>query len=218
MKPASDAQRGSLNMKLFYAPGACSLSPHIALREAGARFTLQKVDLQTKKTQANADFLDVNPQGYVPALQLESGQVLTEGTAIVQYIADIFPNSQLAPAAGTTGHYKLLEWLGFISSELQRNLGSMFNPALTPELKESVMALLAKRLNWLATQLQGKTYLVGDRFTVADGYLFTILNWSNFVGLDLSPWKTIQEYMARVGSRPSVVAALREEGLIPEEI
>jgi glutathione S-transferase len=218
MKPASDAQRGSLNMKLFYAPGACSLSPHIALREAGARFTLQKVDLQTKKTQANADFLDVNPQGYVPALQLESGQVLTEGTAIVQYIADIFPNSQLAPAAGTAGHYKLLEWLGFISSELQRNLGSMFNPALTPELKESVMALLAKRLNWLATQLEGKTYLVGDRFTVADGYLFTILNWSNFVGLDLSPWKTIQGYMARVGSRPSVVAALKEEGLIPEEI
>jgi glutathione S-transferase len=202
-------------MKLFYAPAACSLSPHIALREAGARFTLQKVDLQTKKTQANADFLAVNPQGYVPALQLESGQVLTEGTAIVQYIADIFPNSQLAPAAGTAGHYKLLEWLGFISSELQRNLSSMFNPALTPELKESVLALLTRRLNWLATQLEGKTYLVGDRFTVADGYLFTILNWSNFVSLDLSPWKTIQEYMARVGSRPSVVAALKEEGLIP---
>ena len=202
-------------MKLFYAPAACSLSPHIALREAGARFTLQKVDLQTKKTQANADFLAVNPQGYVPALQLESGQVLTEGTAIVQYIADIFPNSQLAPAAGTAGHYKLLEWLGFISSELQRNLSSMFNPALTPELKESVLALLTRRLNWLATQLEGKTHLVGDRFTVADGYLFTILNWSNFIGLDLSPWKTIQGYMARVGSRPSVLAALKEEGLIP---
>jgi glutathione S-transferase len=202
-------------MKLFYAPAACSLSPHIALREAGARFTLEKVDLQTKRTQANADFLGVNPHGYVPALQLESGQVLTEGTAIVQYIADVFPSSQLAPAAGSPGHYKLLEWLGFISSELQRNLGSMFNPALTPELKESVRLQLAKRLNWLATQLEGKTYLVGDRFTVADGYLFTILNWSNFVGLDLSPWKTIQQYMARVGSRPSVVAALKEEGLIP---
>jgi glutathione S-transferase len=200
-------------MKLFYAPAACSLSPHIALREAGARFTLEKVDLQTKMTETNADFIGVNPRGYVPALQLESGQVMTEGTAIVQYIADLFPNFQLAPPAGTPGHYKLLEWLGFISSELQRNLGTLFNPALTPELRESVLTLLAKRLNWLATQLEGKTYLVGDRFTVADGYLFTILNWSNFVGFELSPWKTIQEYMARIGSRPSVVAALKEEGL-----
>ena len=202
-------------MKLFYAPAACSLSPHIALREAGAKFKLEKVDLQTKKTETNADFLNVNPKGYVPALQLESGEVLTEGTMIVQYIADLFPKSQLAPAAGTPGHYKLLEWLGFISSELHRNLSPMFNPALTSELKESLMALVAKRLNWLATQLEGKTYLVGDRFTVADGYLFTILNWSNFIGLDLSPWKTIQGYMARVGSRPSVLAALKEEGLIP---
>jgi len=202
-------------MKLFYAPAACSLSPHIALREAGARFTLEKVDLQTRKTEANADFMDVNPKGYVPALQLESGEVLTEGTMIVQYIADLFPKSQLAPAAGTAGHYKLLEWLGFISCELHRNLSSMFNPALTPELKESLMAVVAKRLNWVATQLEGKSYLVGDRFTVADGYLFTILNWRNFVGLDLSPWKTIQDYMARIGSRPSVVAALEAEGLIP---
>ena len=202
-------------MKLFYAPAACSLSAHIALREAGARFTLEKVDLQTKQTQANADFMEVNPKGYVPALQLESGEVLTEGTMIVQYIADLFPKSQLAPAAGTAGHYKLLEWLGFISCELHRNLSSLFNPALTPELKESLMAVVAKRLNWVATQLEGKTYLVGDRFTVADGYLFTILNWSHFVGLDLSPWKTIQEYIARIGSRPSVVAALEAEGLIP---
>jgi glutathione S-transferase len=202
-------------MKLFYAPAACSLSPHIALREAGARFTLEKVDLQTKKTDANADFMDVNPKGYVPALQLESGEVLTEGTMILQYIADLFPKSQLAPAVGTAGHYKLLEWLGFISCELHRNLSSMFNPALTPELKESLMAVVAKRLNWVATQLEGKSYLVGDRFTVADGYLFTILNWSNFVGLDLSPWKTIQEYIAQIGSRPSVVAALKAEGLIP---
>jgi glutathione S-transferase len=202
-------------MKLFYAPAACSLSPHIALREAGARFTLEKVDLQTKKTEANADFMDVNPKGYVPALQLESGEVLTEGTMIVQYIADLFPKSQLAPAAGTAGHYQLLEWLGFVSCELHRNLSFMFNPALTPELKESLMAVVAKRLNWVATQLEGKSYLVGDRFTVADGYLFTILNWNNFVGLDLSPWKTIQEYIARIGSRPSVVAALKAEGLIP---
>lgn len=202
-------------MKLFYTPAACSLSVHIALREAGARFTLEKVDLQTKKTEANVDFMDVNPKGYVPALQLESGEVLTEGTMIVQYIADLFPKSQLAPAAGTAGHYKLLEWLGFISCELHRNLSSMFNPALTPELKESLLALVAKRLSWVAKQLEGRTYLVGDGFTVADGYLFTILNWSNFVGLDLSPWKTIQEYIARIGSRPSVVAALKAEGLLP---
>ncbi len=202
-------------MKLFYTPGACSLSPHIALREAGANFTLEKVDLQTRRTETNADFTGVNAKGYVPALQLENGQVLTEVTAIVQYIADTFPNSSLAPATGTPGHYKLLEWLGFISTELHRNLGGMFNPALTPEWKESLTALLVKRLNWLAPQLEGKTYLLGDSFTIADSYLFTVLNWSNFISFDLTPWKPIQEYMARVGSRPSVVAALKEEGLIP---
>ncbi len=203
------------NMTLFYAPAACSLAPHIALREAGAGFTLEKVDLQTKKTETGADFTGVNPNGYVPALQLESGQVLTEVTAIVQYIADTFPGSRLAPPAGTAGRYKLLEWLGFISSELHRNLAGMFNPALTPELKASVMALLTKRLDWLARQLEGKIYLLDTGFTVADGYLFTVLNWSNFVGLDLAPWKAIQDYMARVGSRPSVVAALKDEGLVP---
>jgi len=202
-----------MTLKLFYSPAACSLSPHIALREAGTRFTLEKVDLQTKKTEVNGDFLSVNPKGYVPALQLESGEVMTEGPAIVQYIAETFPKSQLAPAARTPDHYKLLEWLQFISFELQKNLSSLFNPALTPELKESVQALLVKRLNWVATQLEVRTYLVGDRFSVADGYLFTILNWSNFVGFDLSRWETIQEYMARIGSRPSVIAALEAEGL-----
>jgi glutathione S-transferase len=203
----------NMTLKLFYTPAACSLSPHIALREAGATFSLEKVDLQSKKTETDADFITVNPKGYVPALQLESGKVMTEGTAIVQYIADMFPKSQLAPAAGTPERYELLEWLGFVSLELHRNISPLFNPALTAGLKESQMALVAKRLDWLATQLEGKTYLVGNGFTVADGYLFTILNWSNFIGLDLSPWKTIQAYKARIGSRPSVIAALQAEGL-----
>ncbi len=202
-------------MKLFYAPAACSLAAHIALREAGASFALEKVDLESKKTETGGDFFGTNPNGYVPALQFADGQVLTEVTAIVQYIADTFPDAHITPAAATPTHYKHLEWLGFISSELHRNLAAMFNPALTPELKASLMARVAKRLDWLAGQLQGKTYLQGDRFNVADGYLFTILNWRDFVGLDLSPWKTIQDYLARVGSRPNVVAALKEEGLMP---
>ena len=203
-----------MKLKLYYAPAACSLSPHIALQEAGANFTLEKVDLQTKKTESGADFFTVNPKGYVPALQLENGQVMTEGTAIVQYIAQTFPKSELAPAAGTPDHYKLLEWIGFISLELHRNLGILFNPTLTPEFRESVRAVVAKRLDWLDTQLEGKAHLVGNRFTVADGYLFTILNWSHFLSYPLSPWKAIQEYMARIGSRRSVVAALKAEGLV----
>jgi glutathione S-transferase len=205
----------NMNLKLYYSPAACSLAPHIALQDAGATFTLEKVDLQTKKAESNADFLTINPKGYVPALQLESGEVMTEVTAIVQYIAQTFPKSGLAPAAGTPDHYKLLEWLGFISLELHRNLATLFNPTLTPQVRESVLAVLAKRLDWLATQLAGKTYLVGNRFTVADGYLFTIMNWSNFVSFPLSPWKSIQEYLTRIGSRPSVIAALEAEGLIP---
>jgi len=202
-------------MKLFFAPAACSLATHIALREAGAGFTLEKVDLQTRKTETGADFFDINPNGYVPALQFGDGQVLTEVIAIVQYVADIFPDAHIAPAAGTPAHYRHLEWLGFISAELHRPLANMFNPALTPELKASLTARMAKRFDWLSKQVEGKAYLLGDKFSAADGYLFTVLNWRDFVGLDLSPWKSIQTYLARVGSRPCVVAAMKEEGLLP---
>ena len=200
-------------MKLYYAPGACSLSPHIALVEAGLPFTLEKVDLQSKVAASGEDFGKVNSKGYVPALVLDDGQVLTEGTAIIQYVADQAPEARLAPAAGTMGRYRLQEWLTFISTELHKSLGSMFNPAQSPDWRKAVEATLAKRLDWLSGQLVDKEYLMGA-FSVADGYLFTVLNWEGFVGFDLSPWPVLKSYVARVRTRPKVMEALRAEGLV----
>ena len=200
-------------MKLYYSPGACSLSPHIALREAGLPFTLHKVDLGAKRVDSGEDFHDVNGKGYVPALELDNGEVLTEGPAIVQYIADLKPTAGLAPAAGTPERYRLQEWLNFITSELHKGMGSMFNPAQTPEWKEGVKATLSKRLDWLSRKLEGKPYLMGDTFTVADGYLFTVLGWAPRVGFDLSKWPVFEQYAARVRARPKVVEALKAEGL-----
>jgi glutathione S-transferase len=201
-------------MKLYYSPGACSLSPHIALREAGLPFTLHKVDLGAKWVDSGEDFHDVNGKGYVPALELDNGDVLTEGPAIVQYIADQAPSTGLAPAAGTMERYKLQEWLSFITSELHKGMGSMFNPAQTPEWKEGVKATLAKRLDWLSRELDGKPYLMGDTFTVADGYLFTVLGWAPHVGFDLSKWPVFERHAARIRARPKVVEALKAEGLM----
>ncbi|MGI9026075.1 MAG: glutathione transferase GstA [Burkholderiaceae bacterium] len=201
-------------MKLFYTPGACSLSPHIALLEAGLPFTLQKVDLKNKKLESGEDFNGVNGKGQVPALELDNGHVLTEGPAIVQYIADQKPAAGIAPTAGTMERYKLQEWLNFITSELHKGLGSMFNPAQTPEWKEAVTTTLGKRLDWLSAQLKGKQYLMDDKFSVADGYLFTILSWAKPLGFDLSKWTVLEEYIARVGARPKVVEAMKAEGLI----
>jgi len=201
-------------MKLYYSPGACSLSPHIVLREAGIPFTLHKVDLKAKKVESGEDYHGVNGKGYVPALHLDNGQTLTEGPAIVQYIADQKPASGLAPAAGTMDRYKLQEWLNFITSEVHKSMGSFFNPAQTPEWKEAVKVTLSKRLDWLAQQLQGKQYLMGDKFSVADAYLFTVLGWANHAGFDLSKWPVITQYVARVGARPKVVEAMKAEGLV----
>jgi glutathione S-transferase len=201
-------------MKLFYTPGACSLSPHIALLEDGLPFTLSKVDLKIKKLESGEDFNGINGKGYVPALQFDDGQVLTEGSAIVQYIADQKPAAGLAPAAGTVERYRLQEWLNFITAELHKPMGSMFNPAQAPEWKESVKATLGKRLDWLSKQIEGKQYLLGDKFSVADGYLFTVLNWAGMVKFDLGKWPVIQQYAARVGQRPKVVEALKAEGLL----
>ena len=201
-------------MKLYYTPGACSLSPHIALLEAGLPFSLHKVDLKTKKLESGEDFSKVNAKGYVPALTLDNGALLTEGAAIVQYIADQKPASGLAPAAGTADRYKLQEWLNFIASEVHKPMGSMFNQAQAPEWKESVKATLAKRLDWLTTQLEGRPYLMGEKFSVADAYLFTILNWAGMVGFDLGKWPVVQQYAARVAQRPKVVEALKAEGLL----
>ena len=201
-------------MKLYYSPGACSLSPHIALREAGQTFELQKVDLKTKKMEGGGEYTEVNPKGYVPALRLDDGQVLTEGPAIVQYVADHSPDSGLAPRPGTIERYRLQETLNFISSEIHKSFSPLFRADAAPEWKQAATDNLTKRFDLLAKQLDGKDYLFGKQFTVADGYLFTTLNWSKFVNLDLGRWPTLQAYVARVASRPKVQEALRAEGLV----
>ena len=201
-------------MELYYSPAACSLSPHIALLEAGLPFDLKKVDLGTKKIDGGGDFLSVNGKGSVPALRLNNGQVLTEGPAIVQYIADQKPDSGLAPKAGSAERYKLQEWLNFITSELHKPIGSMFNKEQSADWKAAVIKKLGTHLTWLSKQLEGKDYLMGGHFSVADGYLFTVLNWTNFIGFDLKPWPVLAAYQARVGARPKVQAALKAEGLM----
>ena len=201
-------------MKLYYKSGACSLSPHIVLREAGLSFDLESVDLATKKTDSGGDYLSFNPKGYVPALLLDDGQLLTEGPAIVQYIADLVPEKMLAPAAGSMERYRLMETLNFISSEMHKGFGALFNPKSPEEWKVVVKELLGKRIALIAEQLQGRDYLMGAAFSVADAYLFTVLNWAGFVKLDLSPWPVIATYMARVAARPAVQAALKAEGLL----
>ena len=201
-------------MKLYFSPGACSLSPRIALLEAGLPFTTQKVDTKTKLLDGGGDFWAINSKGYVPALELDNGQVLTEGPAIVQYIADQNPESGLAPKAGTMERYRLQEWLNFITSEIHKGFSPLFDPTLTPEVKQVFKDKLGKRFDWLTTQLTGKQYLLGETFTVADGYLFTVLNWCQWVGIDLAKWPMLKDYQARVSARPKVQEALKAEGLI----
>jgi glutathione S-transferase len=200
-------------MKLHYSPGACSLSPHIALREAGIAFEAEKVDLGSKKTESGADFKAINPKGYVPALKLDDGQVLTKGPAIVQYIADLKPGSKLAPASGTPARYRLQEWLNYITSELHKSVGSLFNSKMPKEWQDQVKEGIAGRVDFLSKQLEGKSFLTGDTFTVADGYLYTILTWTSHLGIDLAKWPTLKAYLERVGQRPAVQAALKAEGL-----
>jgi glutathione S-transferase len=203
-----------MKMKLYYSPGACSLSPHIALREAGLPFDLQKVDLNSKEMAGGGNFTAVNPKGYVPALTLDDGQMLTEGPAIVQYIADRNPESGLAPKAGTLERYRLMEWLNFISSELHKTFAPLFHPEVAAEWRQASRDRIAQRLDIVEKHLQGKDYLMGKQFTVADGYLFTVLNWSKFVGFDLGKWPLVQAYLARVAARPKVQEALKAEGLV----
>lgn len=201
-------------MKLYYSPGACSLSPHIVAREAGIPVELVKVDLKAKKLSDGGDFFDVNAKGYVPAIRLDDGQFLTEGPAIVQYLADQKPGAKLAPAAGTMERYRVQEWLNFITSELHKGIGGLFNPAVTPEWRKGITDRLEVRLGYLAKALQGKAYLMGDAFSVADAYLFTVLNWAPMVKLDLAPWPVLGEYQKRVAARPAVQEALKAEGLV----
>jgi glutathione S-transferase len=201
-------------MKLYYSPGACSLSPHIALREAGLPFEAVLTNLKEHKFADGNDFYAVSPKGYVPLLELDNGERLSEGPAIVQYIADQAPASQLAPAAGTMARYRLMEWLNFITSELHKGVGSMFNPAMPEEAKVQARAKAAGRYQWLERQLEGKTYLMGSTFTVADAYLFTVTSWCKHVGVDISANANIAAYMARVAARPAVQAAMKAEGLL----
>ena len=198
-------------MKLYLTPYACSLSPHIALREAGIPFDVEVVDLGSKRTKSGADYTSVNPKGYVPALEIEGGQVLTEGPAIVQYIADQKPASKLAPPAGSFDRYRLQEMLNFISTELHKAYGPLFSPATPDAYKEALKTRIAGRFDQLSKMLQGKDYLMGSTFTVADGYLFTILSWSSHVGIDLSKWPVLTAYSERVAARPAVKAALDAE-------
>ncbi len=201
-------------MKLFYAPGACSLSPHIALLEAGVPFTTEKVDLRAKTTESGLDFTTINPRGYVPALQLDNGQVLTEGPAIVQYIAAQAPDKQLVPAPHSIEHYQLLERLNFIGTEIHKGFGPLFNPASSADAKDAARAQLDKRFGHAAALLEGHDYLVGDRFSVADGYLFVMLTWTDKMGIDLSKWPALQAFKARIAARPAVQQALSDEGLL----
>lgn len=201
-------------MKLYFSPGACSLSPHIILREAGMTFDIEKVNMANKQTASGADFMKVNPKGYVPALQLDNGEVLTEGPAIVQFIADKVPEKKLAPVNGTMERYRLIEWLNFISTELHKSFSPLFKPGTPEETKQAARELLAKRIDFVAGKMQDSEYLTGNQFTVADAYLFTVLNWAGHVKLDLSPWPVLQAYQKRVAARPAVHAALVAEGLI----
>ncbi|HLI12453.1 MAG TPA: glutathione transferase GstA [Alphaproteobacteria bacterium] len=200
-------------MKLYFTPGACSLSPHIALREAGIGFDLEKVDLGKKQTASGADYKAINPKGAVPALQLDDGQVLTEGAVIVQYIADRKPEAKLAPAAGKPERYRLQEWLNYVATEIHKGIGPMFNPKLPAEAKAVLKEVLAAKFDFLAKKLDGKPYLMGNEFTVADGYLFTVLRWTKAHDIDLGKWPTLKAYVDRVAARPAVQSALKAEGL-----
>lgn len=201
-------------MKLYYSPGACSLAPHIALLEAGYAYDLEKVDIPNKKTASGADYWQINPKGYVPALQLDDGTVLSEVGVILQYLADQKPAAGLAPAAGTMARYHLMEWLNFVATEVHKSIGALFNPKMTPEMKVVQQGVIERRLNALEKMMAGKPYLMGDAFSVADAYLYTVLNWTRIHKIDLAPWPNIVAFMARVAARPQVQAAMRAEGLL----
>jgi glutathione S-transferase len=203
-------------MKLFYAPGACSLSPHIVSRELGLPIDLKKVNTKDKTMEGGGDYWKVNGRGYVPALELDNGQILTEGPAIVQYLADQKPEAGLAPKAGTWERYRLQEWLNFLTSEVHKQFSPLFKPNTPEDYKKICKENLATRFDWLDKQLAGKDYLMGKQFTVADAYLFVLLNWTKPTGIDLARWPELAAFHARVGARPKVQEALRTEGLVKQ--
>jgi glutathione S-transferase len=201
-------------MKLYYSPGACSLSPHIALLEAGLPYDLIKVDLRAKKLDNGDDYLKINPKGQVPALALDNGELVTEGPVIVQMIADKASGKNLAPARDSAERYKLLEWLNFVGTEVHKNFGPLFSPVLSDDAKAFFKDRVMGKFKYLDGALAGRDYLMGKQFTVADGYLFTMLSWADRMKFDLSAMPNLQAYKARVAARPKVQEALTKEGLM----
>ena len=202
------------NMKLHYAPGACSLAPHIVLQEAGLPFELVKVNLKAHEFEDGSDYYPVAPKGQVPLLELDSGERLSEGPAISQYLADQVPTKNLAPANGTMARYRLQEWLNFVTSELHKGIGGLFNPAMPEDGKAVIRAKALSKLQWVDGQLEGKQYLMGDSFSIADAYLFTVTTWTAHTGMDISGLKNLCAFQARMAGRPAVQAALKAEGLL----
>src|ERR1700716_329414 len=211
---ANNPEGRKIPMKLYYSPGACSLSPHIALLEAGLPYDLVKVDLRAKKLENGDDFLKINPKGQVPALALDSGELVTEGPVIVQMIADKVSAKNLAPARDSAERYKLLEWLNYVSTELHKNFGPMFSPVLSDDAKAFFKDRVMAKFKYLESALAGHDYVMGKQFTVADAYLFTMLAWADRLKFDLSGMPNLTAYKARVGARPKVQEALIKEGLM----
>jgi glutathione S-transferase len=201
-------------MKLYYSPGACSMAPHIVAREAGHQIELEKVDIPAKKTAGGEDFWTINPKGYVPALKMDNGQVLTEVGVIIQYLADQKPESGLTAKMGTMERYRQMEAVNFAATEIHKQLGALFNPKMTPEMKEVQLGTVERRFNALEKLLAGKQYITGDKYTVADAYLFTVLNWTKGLKIDLDKWPNIKNLVARVAARPAVQETMKAEGLV----
>jgi glutathione S-transferase len=199
---------------LYYAPGSCALSPHITLTEAGIPHTLVKVDLATHTTEDGTDYYTINPKGYVPALTLPDGQILTEGVAIVQYLADQAKESGLAPENGTMARYRLQEWLTFISAEVHKTFSPLWNQSISPDARTAAVEKLHKRFPVIEEALASHAFITGDKFTVADAYAFTVLNWSHMLGVDLAAYPHIRTYLETVGARPHVQEALKAQGLL----
>lgn len=201
-------------MKLYYSPGACSMAPHIVAMEAGHQLDYVKVDIPNKKTEGGDDYWKVNFKGYVPTLQLDNGEMLTEVGVICQYLSDQKPESGLAPKAGTMERYRLMEWLNFVAAEVHKQLGLLFNPKVTPEMREVQLAVIGRKLKPLNEKLADqRQYLMGDKFSAADAYLYTVLRWANILKIDLGQWPNVKAYFERVGQRPKVQEAVKAEGL-----
>lgn len=201
-------------MKLYYSPGACSLSPHIVLEEAGLPYEAVLASTKTHQLADGTDYYTINPKGYVPLLELDDGSRLSEGPAIVQYVADQVPERGLAPAAGTMARYRLQEWLNFISTELHKGFSPLFTPGMPDEAKALFRQRLVQRLTWVDGELEGRDYLLGAQYSVADAYLFVVAGWSKHVGVEIGGLARLQAYLGRIGARPAVQAALKAEGLL----